>query len=219
MYNLKCIKMNRRELVKGPAALDGIELLPNIAAKENQKIYRPHFVGLGQGGTNVMMYIHNKGIKAKYSCITGAYMPHLTPDIKHIYFETLADYHINGIYHKKQISITPEMETVFNDDDNFYILTGLGGSVGTGLISNLMDLLLKEQKNYTVFCSIPSTNEGWQKREYAIKKIAELNDFLYVMVYDHEDIVEEFAELTIKEIFEKANEFTYEFFKSSMIFK
>lgn len=200
--------------------MEEMELLQNFEAKGNQKIYRPHFVGLGQGGTNVMMYIHNKGIKAKYSCITGAYMPHLKPDIKHVYFDAFADYHINGIYYKKQISITPEIETVFNDDDDFYILTGLGGPVGTGLISSLMDFLLKEhQKNYTVFCSLPSTNEGWLKREYAIKKIAELNDLLYFMVYDYEDIVEEFAELTIKEIFEKANEFTYKFFKSSMIVK
>lgn len=68
-----------------------------------------------------------------------------------------------------------------------------------------------------MFCSLPSTNEGWPKREYAIREIAELNDFLYVMVYDHQDIAEEFAELTIKEIFERADKFTYEFFKSNMI--
>lgn len=70
-----------------------------------------------------------------------------------------------------------------------------------------------------MFCTLPSTNKGWPKREYVNKKIAELNDLLYVMVYDHQDIAEESGELTIKEIFEKANEFTYEFFKSSMIVK
>lgn len=141
-------------------------------AMGNQIKNRPHFVGLGHGGTNIMVHIHEKGIAAKYSCITGSYVSHLKTGMEHIFFETSPDYRVNGIHYKKQIALTPEMKAVFSADDNYYILTGLGASLGTGLISNLIAYLQEEHKHYTVFCSLLSLNEGRSKREYAVQKQA-----------------------------------------------
>lgn len=208
--------MKRREMIKGLAALGSIILVPNVLAMGNQIKNKPHFVGLGHGGTNIMMHIHNKGIAAKYSCITGSYVSHLTPDIEHIFFETSPDFRVNGIHYKKQIALTPEMKDVFSADDNYYIFTGLGASLGTGLISNLIAYLQEEHKHYTVFCSLPFLNEGRSKREYANLKKAELEEMLNVMILDHQDIAEESVELSINGIFEKADDVWYKFFKSSL---
>lgn len=208
--------MKRRELISRLAAIGALTLLPNILAMGNQTKTRPHFVGLGHGGTNVMVHIHDKGIAAKYSCITGPYVSHLKPEMDHIFYKTSPEYRINGIHYKERIILTPEMKAVFSENDNYYILTGLGASLGTGLISSLLDFLLAGHKNYSVFCSLPCTKEGRTKREYAIQKKLELEDMINVMILDHQDISEESRELSINGIFEKANDVWYKFFKSSL---
>ena len=59
--------MKRREVIKGFAALGVMALLPGILVEGNHSNTQLHFVGLGQGGTNAMVHIYGKGIKAKYS--------------------------------------------------------------------------------------------------------------------------------------------------------
>ena len=208
--------MKRREVIKSLAALGAMSFLPIFGVKGIKTNVRPHIVGLGHGGTNVMVNIHDKGIAAKYSCITGRYVSHLKPGMKHIFFETSPDCRVNGIYYEKNIALTPEMKAVFSENDNFYIFTGLGASVGTGLISSLIDFLRAGHKNFTVFCSLPSRNEGRSRREYASQKKMELENMVSVMFLDHQDIAEESKELSINGIFEKANDTWYKFFKSSL---
>ena len=159
--------MKRRELLKGLGAMGALALLPGILAIGNQIGKKLHFVGLGQGGTNAMLYIHEKGIEANYSCITGPYVAHLKPGMEHLFFETPQDYRIGGIHYKKPLGITSEMKAIFSEDHRYIILTGLGASVGTGLISSVLDFLNTEQKNYHAICCLPSLNMGRAKRIYA----------------------------------------------------
>jgi len=207
--------MKRRELIKGLAALGVMVLLPNIVLTGHQKIIKHlHFVGLGQGGTNAMAFIYKKGIKAKYSCITGRYVSHLTTEMEHLFFKTLSEYRVNGVHYKKQIALTPEMKTIFKEDDRYIILTGLGASVGTGLISNLLEFLQTERKNYLAICSLPSFNEGRSKRVYAIEKMNELEKLKNVLSLDQQLIAEEIEKPSILKIFEKGNQQYYNLFKA-----
>ena len=128
--------MKRRELIKGLGILEAMTFIPGILAIGNKIDKKLHFVGLGQGGTNAMVHIHEKGIEAKYSCITGSYVSHLKPGMEHLFFETPHDCRIGWIHYKKPMAITPEIKAIFNEDHQYIILTGLGASVETGLISS-----------------------------------------------------------------------------------
>lgn len=152
--------MKRRELIKGLGVLGVMAFLSEIPAMGNDANTQLHFVGLGQGGTNAMVYIYEKGIAAKYSCITGPYVSHLKPGMEHLFFETPQDYRIGGINYKKPMAITAEMKAILSEDHRYIILTGLGASVGTGLISSVLDFLYTEQKNYHAICCLPSFNMG-----------------------------------------------------------
>lgn len=178
--------MERRELLKGLGAMGALALLPGILAVGNQIDKKLHFVGLGQGGTNAMLYIHEKGVEAKYSCITGPYVSYLKPGMEHLFFETPMDYRIKGIHYKKPMSITSEMKAIFSEDHRYIILTGLGASVGTGLISSLLDFLNAEQKNYHAICCLPSLNMGRSKRTYAEEKKAEIEGRNNVLFFDQQ---------------------------------
>ena len=202
--------MKRRESIKGLAALGAIASLPGILAVKNNSNTQLHFVGLGQGGTNAMVHIHGKGIKAKYSCITGPYVSHLKPEMEHLYFRNHPDYRINGIYYKKPLDLTPEMKAIFKENHQYVILTGLGSSVGTGFIRSLIDFMNTERKNYTAICSLPPKCEGRSKREYATQKKAEIEAFANVIFFDNETIDNKY--LPIIKRFEMGNELFYQHF-------
>ena len=180
--------MKRRELLKGLGALGAMTLLPGILTSGNHSDTQLHFVGLGQGGTNAMVYIHEKGIEAKYSCITGSYVEHLKPEMEHLFFETPQDYRIGGIHYKKPMAITSEVKAMLSENHRYIILTGLGASVGTGLISSVIDFLNAEQKDYHAICCLPSLNMGRAKRTYAEEKKAEIEDRKNVLFFDQQTV-------------------------------
>ena len=206
--------MKRRELIKGLGVFGAMAFLPNISAMGNHTNSQLHFVGLGQGGTNAMVHIYGKGIAAKYSCITGPYVSHLKPEMEHLFFETPQDYRINGIHYKVPIELTPEMKAIFKENHRYVILTGLGSSVGTGLISSLLTFLNTERKSYFAICSLPPKNEGRSKREYAEQKKAEIEGLIKVAFFDQQAIREEFGPLPVKETFGIGNELFYKQFES-----
>jgi cell division GTPase FtsZ len=206
--------MKRRELIRGLAGLGVLTLLHNIVAMGNL-INKPlHFVGLGQGGTNAMEFIHEKEIKAKYSSITGSYVSHLKPEIKHLFYKTSLDQRVNGIYYKKQIAITAKMKSLFSKNDRYVILCGLGASVGTGLIFSLLEFLQTEKKNYLAICSLPSLIEGRSKRVYATQKINELEKWNNFLFFDQQLFAEEGKKPSIRKIFEKGNQQYFNLFKT-----
>lgn len=213
--NLKKFKMKRRELLKGLAALGAMALLPDIMAMGNQPNSNLHFVGLGNGGTNAMVHFHGKGIKAQYSCITGSYVSHLKPEMEHIFFVPSPDCVVGGIHYKERIALTPRMKAIFNKNDRFVILTGLGASLGTSLISNVLDLLQAGQKSYLAICSMPVVNEGRARVEYAKQKRMELDGLKNVLYFDHDSVNEEFGRLPIRQTFERADEIFYTIFKNN----
>ena len=191
--------MKRRDLIKGLATLGAMALLPNIGALGNRANPKLHFIGLGSGGTNALAYIHQKGIEAKYTCITGPYVSHLTPDVKHIFWETPPEYRILGIYDRMPLSLTENMKAVFSGDETFVILAGLGSSVGTGLIHETLKYLQAKQKNYLAICSLPFTCEGRSKKEYANQKNAEIESFRNVQFFDQNHIPTHHPNVPIEE--------------------
>lgn len=207
--------MKRRELIKGLGALGALALLPGNFVAGIHSNAQLHFVGLGQGGTNAMVHIYEKGIVAKYSCITGPHISHLKPEMEHLFFQNHPDYRIMGIFYKVPLDLTSEMKAIFKENHRYVILTGLGSSVGTGLIRSLLDFMNSEGKDYIAICSLPFKNEGWSKREYAEQKKTEIEALTNVTFFDLQTIFEECGLLPISKTFKLGNELFYNRFKLS----
>jgi cell division GTPase FtsZ len=209
--------MKRREILKSLSSLGFLGLFSNFGVFGNTTDSNLHFVGLGQGGTNAMVHIYGKGIKAKYSCITGPYVKHLKPDMEHLFFRNHPDYRINGIYYKKPLDLTTEMKAIFKENHQYVIFTGLGSSVGTGFIRSLLDFMNSESKNYIAICSLPPKCEGRSKRDYATQKKAEIEGFANVIFFDNESIDNDY--LSVIKRFEMGNELFYQLFLENNNFK
>lgn len=107
------------------------------------------------------------------------------------------------------------MKAIFNKKDRFVIFAGLGASVGTSLISNVLDFLQAGQKSYLAICSMPAINEGRARVEYAKQKRIELDGLKNVLYLNHDSINEEFGRLPIRQTFERADELFYTIFKNN----
>ncbi|NEW80785.1 MAG: hypothetical protein GZ094_00240 [Mariniphaga sp.] len=207
--------MKRREMIKGLAALGVMMLMPDIKVSGNPDGTRLHFIGLGQAGTNAMVNIHKKGIDAKYSCIASSYVSHLTRDIDYLFFESMQDFRVNGIRYRERLPLTNQMKNLFKENDSYIILTGLGSSVGTGLISNLLKYLQSEKKSYLAICSLPVKAEGRSVNEYASLKMRELASNENVLFFDHNQFIEETVRMSVPEVFRQGNEQFYTIFKNN----
>jgi cell division GTPase FtsZ len=204
--------MERRDMIRGLAAFGAMAFMPEISARENRQTNQLHFVGLGQGGTNAVTYLQGKGIIGKYTCITGSYVSHLSPETKHIFYEAPRDFRLNGANYMKSIALTTEMKNLLAQNDKFIVLTGLGGAAGTGLISSVLEYLQIQHKNYMAFCSMPFYNEGRSKNSFALAKRSELKENRNIHFIDQNLLLEKFGKLTVREAFAKVNEQYYQLF-------
>ncbi len=209
--------MERSEFLKGVVALGALSVVPDFIIQANRSKLKLHFVGVGSGGTNAMVHINNQGINANYSCINGPYFSHVPKDVKFVFFESPTSYRINGSYYKKGLELTTEMKTIFDKDEFYVVLVGLGSSVGTGLINNLLEFLLAEQKSLMAICSLPFTKEGRSKSEYAIEKKEELSGKKDVHFIDLNQTIEEGENVAIPEMFKRADELFYSAFLNHYI--
>lgn len=205
--------MKRGEAIKWLAAIGSFAIFPGIRKLENSLKRNLYFVALGSGGTNAMAFIYKQGIKANYSCITGSYMSHLTPDIKHIFWKTPSKYCVLGENYMTPLSLTNEMKSVFSGNETFVILAGLGGSVGTGFIFDALKFLRENQKKYVAICTLPMQCEGKSRNQYARLKKQEICKMRNVHFIDIEHLLQQFPEMKTTELFENANEMAYHIFR------
>ena len=204
--------MERRDMIRGLAAFGAMAFMPEISANENRQTSKLHFIGLGQGGTNAVTYLQGKGIHGKYTCITGSYVSHLSPETKHIFYEAPRDFRLNGANYMKSIALTTEMKNLFNKNDNFVVLTGLGGATGTGLIGSVLEFLQIQHKKYMAICSLPFYMEGRSKNSYALIKQSELKAKGNIHFINQNRLLEDSGKLTVREAFAKGNEQFYQLF-------
>lgn len=205
--------MKRGEAIKWLVAMGSFAIFIGIRILENSLKGNLHFVALGSGGTNAMAFIYKQGIKANYSCITGSYISHLTPDIKHIFWETPREYCVLGENYMTPLSLTNEMKSVFSGNEIFVILAGLGGSVGTGFIFDALKILRENQKNYIAICTLPMQCEGKSKNQYARLKKQEICKMNNVHFVDNEHLYKIYPGISAIKLFEKVNEQAFHIFR------
>lgn len=174
-----------------------------------------HFIGLGGAGSNVLEYIHSKGLQAQYTCITSPERLHLAPDINFIRFDSPEDYYLNDNLHNEEIILSPEIKNVFQGKSRYILLAGLGGYTGTLLGKSLFNFLKENNKEFMMICSYPYSFEGPKRIKIANKTTRELKNSPNFKCFNLEMIREKYGNLPLTVAFEKADEHFYQIYKAT----
>lgn len=188
----------------------------NIQKSENGKIFflpstdfsifnnseNLHFVGFGGAGSNTIEYLHAKGIKAKFTCISNPVRPNISDEIDFIHY----------IY-----SLENQLPTIildiFESDEKFIILSGIGGNTGTSFTMSISRLLHKKKIPFLTISSFPFKFESQDRNSLSnlvLRKLDNVPNFRY---YTFPEIKALFnTKMNPKELFEKVNELIYELY-------
>ena len=104
---------------------------------------------------------------------------------------------------------------IFNSNDVFVLLSGLGGYTGTFMTEELTLLLNQRRKLFLTISSLPFKFEGQKRRliaENTLNKLKSMDRFQY---YELENLKTKYGNLTLKDVFEKANEELYEIYRAN----
>jgi cell division GTPase FtsZ len=217
--HLDNINISRREVLKGLAALGALTILPKILVSPLIETTSIHFIGLGGAGSNQVEFFFNKGIKGKFTCISNPVRMNLPKEINFIHFVPPGErYFSNGVeIHRisdmhQPIIIPDAALNIFESNDVFVLLSGLGGYTGTFMTEELTLILNNRKKSFQTISSFPFNFEGQNRKLFAentIKKLKGINNFQY---YELERIKMKFGNLTMKEVFGKANDQLFEIY-------
>lgn len=171
-----------------------------------------HFIGLGSAGSNMLEYIHNKGIKAHYTIITEPKRPNLNSEINFIEFSPKCKMRqLRNVKYRipellLNLYIPKQVVDLFSTDVNFILLSGLSGVTGTNLTKELTCFLEKRNKSFHTICTLPFQFEGKNRISLANEVFKVLQTYSNFHFLDLETIRNKYGNLTVNEAFEKANE-------------
>ncbi|MEY2828993.1 MAG: hypothetical protein RIQ33_851 [Bacteroidota bacterium] len=209
--------MNRKEFLKNTAMAAGLLLLPPsilFAKQKNENARKPiHFIGLGGAGCNAAMFIQNKMLSAKFTFITenkhhskerlmqlGTFIP---------YQSHLKLHELNAKQFIEQGISATELKIfnqVFNKDETFILLVGLGHTTGTLLCKNFIDLLNKTKQDFYVVAIFPFYFEGQKPQQIANTFLHNYKHESRLTIIQNESVRKKFGDLTIDEAFKKIDE-------------
>ncbi|MEX0882984.1 MAG: hypothetical protein WDZ72_05865, partial [Cyclobacteriaceae bacterium] len=201
--------------VDGFSVVDSLPLISEGTPKNEKVKPAVHIIGLGGAGTNILEHFHKKGIKGKYTSITNCERPHFHEEINFIRFLPPTMENKSGeenVWSNSDMSQsldTPqEIKDLFDPNDQYFLLAGLGGYTGTNMVETLTTWLLKKDMNFVVICTLPFAFEGSSRNSYAsevVRKFRHLPNFKY---FDLEAVMEVHGNNTIP----VANEHFYSIF-------
>lgn len=213
------INLSRREALKGLAVLGVISLLPKLLISSSDENPSIHFIGLGGAGSNQVEFLYNKGIKGKFTCISNPIRQNLPNDIHFVHFIPPGEIHYkNGVEIlrisdlKQPIKIPDSILKIFDSNEAFVLLSGLGGYTGTFMTEELTLLLNQRKCKFLTISSLPFKFEGKKRRFIADNTINKLKNIGRFQYYELENIKAEHGDLTLSDAFEKANEQLYEIY-------
>lgn len=214
----------RPEALKEPAASGAITLMPKLLLPSSAKTSSIHFVGLGGAGSNQVEFLFNKGIIiGKFTCISNPVRLNLPKEIQFVHFIPPGEsYHKNGVEvfriseMKQPIEIPDSILNIFDSNEEFILLSGLGGYTGTFMTEELTVILNQRKKLFLTVSSLPFKFEGQQRRLIAENTINKLKSIASFQYYELAEINNAYGDLTIRDAFEKANERLYEVYLASL---
>lgn len=209
--------MKRRELIKRLGAIAGISIIPGMSVLANNQDVNFHFVGLGTGGTNVVRHVRELGIKGQYSCITWFYQNGYTPKgFKHIEYAYPIEFLECKAQRRKSIPLTDEMKSLLSENNFYVVFVGLGGFTGSSLILNVVKYLENNSINYLAICSLPFSEEGRWRNNYARQRKDEMSSNHKVKFHDNSQIMDENENISARMAFKLADNRMIEIFRKEI---
>lgn len=96
------------------------------------------------------------------------------------------------------------MKSVFDSNEHFIILVGLGGLTGTLLGKSIFKLLNNRNANFEFIFSFPFKGEGKMRIARAKSAFEEFKDYRQFKSFCLDDLIE-YGNLTVCDAFRKAN--------------
>lgn len=178
-----------------------------------------HFVGIGDPGANVAEHFYKKGIAAKYSCITTnerGPLPEAFNFINFSYPEEKPFAHPDNEFAALQEAfvIPKAVKKLFDSNEYFVLLAGLGGSTGTLLTTYITQLLHQQSKPFLAVCSFPLKYEMQKKlmlARDAVEQLRDVNSFKCIYL---DDISAKSAGLSVSGFFDQVSAHFLELYKT-----
>ncbi|HOK60413.1 MAG: hypothetical protein WBJ36_00375 [Tenuifilum sp.] len=108
-------------------------------------------MGLGGGGSLTLEHYYNQGLQAKLTCIASKELPKFPSKIKSIHCNVPKKYDSIDDWSNYYIALPDEVKSVFDSNEHFIILVGLGGLTGTLLGKSIFKLLNNRNANSMSF--------------------------------------------------------------------
>lgn len=170
---IKTTNINRRNMLKRLAVISAATLLPDALLSVANNAPAIHFIGLGDAGSNVVEYIYSKGIKGKYTCISNTIKNNLPKEIQCIQLNTQS----------VAIEIPDAVLKIFNANDTFILLSGLGGYLGTFMTEKITLSLHEQQKSFMTITTLPFKFEGEERFSRALTTVEKLKTITWFSIF------------------------------------
>lgn len=217
--------MDRRKAIKSILTLGAVTVLPlpDVFSQELNLFHYSkkgigknlHIIGLGGGGSSVLTYYHKQGLQAEYTCISDEQL-NSNSKIKFVHYNRpKLDYSEND-WTNYQISIPAEVKSVFETNEQFVILVGLGGNLGTLLAKSLFHYLKNRNKDFIFICTFPFRCEGIKRKVHAETAFVELKGYHQIKSFRLDVIIDEYGNLYLSEAFQKAAEYSYNVYMNTL---
>jgi len=105
----------------------------------------------------------------------------------------------------QELIIPQKILDLFTKNENYILLSGLGGYTGTFMMQQLTEMLYQQKKSFLSICTSPFTFEGKEKNEYALHTIQKLQHIRNFHCKEQERIFENNQNQTLKNIFKLIN--------------
>ena len=204
--------ISRRKAIKSLMALGAISVSPQILLGRSESNPQTHFVGLGNSGCQIVQHFLKQDPKDKFTCLSYFKPKNLDSRIQYIHIpptgKVINDFgephHITSNSSAK-VELTNEALELFNADDKFVLLTGLGGFTGSNLAKELTLKLHASNKDFRIICSLPFKFEGTNRRNNALKALNAIDHLPQVKYLELDHLREKYDDLVLNNCFERGD--------------
>jgi len=202
--------MDRRKALRNLTGLAALAFLPKQHLFALQQKKAVHFLGIGSAGTKVLHLFQKREMGDHFTSINdGRSAMADTHFIQYSHPMTERDRVIQEYYHPDTIApfVYPEeVKDIFQKDQSYVLLAGLGGYTATHMSKAIIPQLLERNIDFKAVFSLPFAFEGKKKLDLA-KEIVEMSLGLpQIRFVDNEAMRKNMGNLSIREAFRKIDE-------------
>ena len=129
------------------------------------------------------------------------------------YFFVLYDFITNSIAESR---LNDDIKRILSNNHQFILLSGLGGCTATYLTEQIMALLSKTNKQFSIVCTLPFRFEGPKKLDSAKNIIEKLGHTPNFNCYEMDNIRSKYGNARINKAFEYGKEEVYRMYKNQV---